>query len=302
MNNLKMNKTSGQKLYELCLPYMNMANGMDFGDFIEETCIPIYKLEQYFNGERAVSEEDMVRFAYVCRMSIEKLEDILRAAYIEQEEKIKEEKRMVAAHLQWEEERRLKEKAKEEMATQKANILTELKLYGIEDIYIDSKLYSLANYYPLKFIMRYVADEIYLPKLTVLLEGCTDDDLVYKREHALVWAADSKLSYAILRLLENRKEWITAYINRPVDQGRTALHHYACSNVANPDGIDLLLRWGADVNAKDDYLWTPLHEAEACQNDTLVSRLYKLGAKSSVNSDGDTPADIRFRLDAIDAW
>ncbi|MDL2236555.1 helix-turn-helix transcriptional regulator [Christensenellaceae bacterium OttesenSCG-928-K19] len=56
-------------------------NGMDFGDFIEEAGIPIDRLNDYFNGRRDLREDDLARFARVCRLKRDALKEYLEYVY-----------------------------------------------------------------------------------------------------------------------------------------------------------------------------------------------------------------------------
>ncbi|KAL7990246.1 hypothetical protein Chor_010600 [Crotalus horridus] len=57
--------------------------------------------------------------------------------------------------------------------------------------------------------------------------------------------------------------------------------------------VELLLEAGADVNACDSELWTPLHAAATCGHLPLVGLLLQRGANLlAVNSDGNMPYDL----------
>ena len=57
--------------------------------------------------------------------------------------------------------------------------------------------------------------------------------------------------------------------------------------------MKLLVEGGADVNATDSELWTPLHAAATCNHLDLVQYLIGNGADLlAVNSDGNMPYDI----------
>ena len=298
---VEMNETSGKSLYELCRPYMNVfESGMDFFDFVEEIGMFPEQLNKYFSGEQNLPGEDLAKFARVCRMEKDNLRESLNSAFNEQLEKLRKEQALKEEIEKSKEEHALQKERWAFLEARKAEILAELKEYGIANI-LDTADYPFEDYYPLMFIMGYLKQKECLPKLEALLKTCSDEDLVYKNSNALMWAADSELSYEELLLLEDRKDFISQYIGQKDRIGRTALHRYANSRFANPDGIDLLVEWGADVNAKDDYLWTPLHDAASRQS-PLFGRLCQHGAISSQNDEGRTPDAIWDWIDALDAW
>ncbi|XP_029448106.1 protein phosphatase 1 regulatory subunit 16A [Rhinatrema bivittatum] len=75
------------------------------------------------------------------------------------------------------------------------------------------------------------------------------------------------------------------------EDGLTALHQCCIDDFE--DVVKLLLEAGADVNACDSELWTPLHAAATCAHLRLVELLIKYGANLlAVNSDGNMPYDL----------
>ena len=59
------------------------------------------------------------------------------------------------------------------------------------------------------------------------------------------------------------------------------------------DVVDVLIKFGADLNIKDADLWTPLHAAVACGNYHLVKYLVEKGASLiEINTDGNMPIDL----------
>lgn len=293
---IKMNEGAGQELYQLCKPFTNFwEHGMDWADFIETLGISTIDLDTYFAGEKDLPQEHLRRIAWTCLTTPERLTDRLNAAYnkwIQEQEE---------ARLK-EIERQNKQAEQDKMDALERKILAELAPYDITKVYKNSKYYPLEEYYPLKFIMNYLENPDKLKLVKERLEAMTDEELVHKDSNALMWAADSLLSYQLILLLTERKEFIAQHIRDQRKDGQTVLHLYANHRSSKPEGIELLVGWGADVNAKDEQLWTPLHDAQACQNDAMVAALYKAGAVSSQNIDGNTPGDIRFRMDAFDAW
>lgn len=183
------------------------------------------------------------------------------------------------------------------------SILKQLQEYGITKIHDDSNKCPINDFYLLKFVMYYMEKKEYLPKLAALLSTCSDDDLIYGDTNALMWAG-TYLAHEKLLLLQDRKDFIQKHIMDTNSIGMTALHFTAGAYDDEPDAIRLLVKWGADVNAKDKYLWTPLHEAACRNHDNTGSlrALYKCGAIESKNDRGDTPSQLQDRLDAIDAW
>ena len=51
--------------------------------------------------------------------------------------------------------------------------------------------------------------------------------------------------------------------------------------------------YGADIDAEDRELWTPLHASAACENFAMVQYLVDNGANvAAINADGNLPADL----------
>ncbi|NXA23065.1 PP16A phosphatase, partial [Ibidorhyncha struthersii] len=75
------------------------------------------------------------------------------------------------------------------------------------------------------------------------------------------------------------------------EDGLTALHQCCIDDYG--DVVTVLLEAGADVNARDSELWTPLHAAATCGHLRLVQLLIRRGADLlAVNSDGNMPYDL----------
>ncbi|CAB4065240.1 PPP1R16A [Lepeophtheirus salmonis] len=75
------------------------------------------------------------------------------------------------------------------------------------------------------------------------------------------------------------------------EDGLTALHQ--CCIDDNEEMLELLLENGANVNAKDTELWTPLHAAATCGHLHLVKYLIDRDADLlAVNADGNMPYDL----------
>ncbi|XP_014811587.1 PREDICTED: protein phosphatase 1 regulatory subunit 16A [Calidris pugnax] len=86
------------------------------------------------------------------------------------------------------------------------------------------------------------------------------------------------------------------------EDGLTALHQCCIDDFG--DVVTILLDGGADVNARDSELWTPLHAAATCGHLLLVQLLIQRGADLlAVNSDGNMPYDLcedEVTLDCIE--
>ncbi|NXX11326.1 PP16A phosphatase, partial [Podargus strigoides] len=87
------------------------------------------------------------------------------------------------------------------------------------------------------------------------------------------------------------------------EDGLTALHQCCIDDFG--DVVTVLLDAGADVNARDGELWTPLHAAATCGHLCLVQLLIQRGADLlAVNSDGNMPYDLcedEVTLDCLEA-
>ena len=59
------------------------------------------------------------------------------------------------------------------------------------------------------------------------------------------------------------------------------------------DIAELLVEYGAYIDAEDRELWTPLHASAACGNFSMVEYLVDHGASVvALNSDGNLPVDL----------
>ncbi|XP_070536717.1 protein phosphatase 1 regulatory subunit 16A-like [Ptychodera flava] len=75
------------------------------------------------------------------------------------------------------------------------------------------------------------------------------------------------------------------------DDGLTALHQ--CCIDDNEEMMKVLIDFGANTNARDSELWTPLHAAATCGHVHLAEYLLTKGADIlAINSDGNMPYDI----------
>ncbi|XP_044747546.1 protein phosphatase 1 regulatory inhibitor subunit 16B [Coccinella septempunctata] len=83
------------------------------------------------------------------------------------------------------------------------------------------------------------------------------------------------------------------------EDGLTALHQCCIDN--NEAMLNLLLEFGANVNAEDSEKWTPLHAAATCGFLRLIKILIDNGANLlAVNADGNMPYDICEDNQALD--
>ncbi|VDM30781.1 unnamed protein product [Hydatigera taeniaeformis] len=93
--------------------------------------------------------------------------------------------------------------------------------------------------------------------------------------------------------IEEVKKLIRAGIDPDVtnEDGLTALHQCCIDN--NVEMCNLLLENNANVNAKDNEMWTPLHAAATCGNKELCGILINWGADLlALNVDGNMPYDL----------
>lgn len=59
------------------------------------------------------------------------------------------------------------------------------------------------------------------------------------------------------------------------------------------DIAELLVEHGANIDAEDRELWTPLHASAACGNVSMVEYLVDHGASVvAINADGNLPVDL----------
>ncbi|XP_040186750.1 protein phosphatase 1 regulatory subunit 27 [Rana temporaria] len=73
--------------------------------------------------------------------------------------------------------------------------------------------------------------------------------------------------------------------------GMGALHEAVLSG--NLDCVKLLVKYGADIEQRDENGWTPLHMACSDAHPHIARYLLALGAqKDVVNSEGETPSEL----------
>lgn len=309
MDSIPMNEKTGRMLHALCVSLLNEGPvPLDMAAVAQGAGMDIETLERYCKGTQDMLPEHLIRMAEkCCSGDAAALKAVFAAAYTKGEEEKREKAIEKAAEVErlrlCEEEWRKEAEENRRLEALKRHILTDLHEYGIKSIYTESEEYPLDDYYPLKFIIHYLNDKEYLPKLEALLRTFGDEALVYKDSNALMWSG-YVLAFEKLKLLENRKNFIAAHINDCGPKGKTALHYAAEGWYDDPDALKLLAGWGADVNAKDDALWTALHVIASRNQDNRGSWkvLTELGAENSEDTLGQTPGSIQFRLDALDAW
>ncbi len=196
--------------------------------------------------------------------------------------------------------------------------------YGIKEC-TESELDSLIDAPPiayLRFIMKNLTAPDYLPKLAELLKTFKsvgydyyteylsedfvdyEESLVYDGENAIMWAASGELSYYKLKLLEDREKFIADYINAKSRDGSTALHHAVKSYTWYIiETIGLLDVWGANLNAQDDELMTPLHYVARMAWRNVFVELTERGAITNIKDKyGETQEDIAEDQNEMDAW
>uniref|UniRef100_A0A182Q994 Uncharacterized protein n=1 Tax=Anopheles farauti TaxID=69004 RepID=A0A182Q994_9DIPT len=114
-----------------------------------------------------------------------------------------------------------------------------------------------------------------------------DKDPKASLERHALWAAGEN-KFEIVEAIVSRKPSVVQAID---SDGYTALHK-ACYN-NNRSMALLLLRYGADPNARTDMGWTPLHSACKWNNAACAALLLQHGADVNAPSDGDqTPLHI----------
>ncbi|KAM8945676.1 protein phosphatase 1 regulatory subunit 27 [Pelodytes ibericus] len=89
------------------------------------------------------------------------------------------------------------------------------------------------------------------------------------------------------RFIRARKVTIdTIYLS-----GMAALHEAVLSG--NLDCVKLLIKYGADIEQRDENGWTPLHMACSDGHPHIARYLLSLGAcQDVVNSEGETPSEL----------
>lgn len=103
----------------------------------------------------------------------------------------------------------------------------------------------------------------------------------------MLYAAETGDLGTAKTILEARPECVSA-----TDQDKyTPLHRAAYEN--HLEMAELLLQFGADVNARTEFKWTPLHSACKWNHPDMVALLLQHGADVNALSDGSqTPLHI----------
>ncbi|KAJ6633300.1 Ankyrin repeat domain-containing protein 49 [Pseudolycoriella hygida] len=114
-----------------------------------------------------------------------------------------------------------------------------------------------------------------------------DEDPHSTLERKILWATnEGKID--IVRTILNAKP---SCVHAKDDDGYTPLHR-ACYN-NNVELAQLLIQYGADVNALTNFKWTPLHSSCQWSNSKCVAMLLQYGANVNSRTDGDqTPLHI----------
>ena len=301
---IKMNEMSGQLLYECFRNSTNfMKTGIDDLDAMEMIGIPFDIMGQYFKGRRDLPQKHLYQIAVACGIEWDVLSCKLNAAC---DKAVTEKQRIEAEELECRRQRAEAEQRKQRTEA----IMRDLRKYGVESVSNDIG-YTFDAYYPLKFIIHFLHDKAYLPKLAQLLQSCKDLDLVHGDGNALMWAAEY-LSFDKLMMLADRNDFIAAHIQDRSPCGHSILHHIVDSLSSHEEiakAIHLVAECGADVNALDHNLWTPLHYVAHNyeRNKLLWDALLSCGAdKTLKNKDGNTPDEVwrlaEERREALDAW
>ena len=142
---------------------------------------------------------------------------------------------------------------------------------------------------PVVYALRYMAK----PAVTELLINKTTniDQQDTRGDTPLIYAFRHGAKHKIKKLLVNKTKNIDAQSRNNeiynsyfgmVPGGRTALME-ACRSGCNTEALDALIKKGANVNAEDEYGWTPLWYAVYHGNVATVKYLLKNGAIVDLN-------------------
>ena len=157
------------------------------------------------------------------------------------------------------------------------DVVKELVELGADPLSVDDDGWGLAHY-----AARGGTVQVY----EYLVDECGADetlttDMDYTVAHMSLLSGD----LTMVEYLEKRGVEFT----QPTSNGETLLHVVSSSELAR----HVLENYDCDVNAVDDYGWTPLHEATYSEFDPATIDMYMAkGAGSSVNTknnDGNTP-------------
>ena len=96
-----------------------------------------------------------------------------------------------------------------------------------------------------------------------------------------------------LRVIWDIFAYILKYIYNCISSGLEPIHNAA--SFGHVEVVQLLLRYKANINAKDNWCWTPLHEACLKGKLDVILVLIQNGADLKIkNLDGKTPLEINL--------
>jgi ankyrin repeat protein len=109
----------------------------------------------------------------------------------------------------------------------------------------------------------------------------------------LVWACQMGWGVGAVSQILGRGSLVGGIDGRDPGLGTTALHHAASAQGSPPDVVRALLNAGADVEARDNFSWTPLLYAADSGNVGAVRALLVGGADVNASStEGETALDL----------
>ena len=110
---------------------------------------------------------------------------------------------------------------------------------------------------------------------------------IEKNIHKAAKNGDIKLLKKVTKLDAFKKRWVNSK-DQDDDEKNTPLH--TASQKGHLEIVKILIRLGANVNAKNEEDWTPLNSAAESGEFEVMKYLIEHGAKvNTKNYDGDTP-------------